>query len=147
MLKMQQSSTSPGPMHEEYWKMLWKSKMHERLKLLLWRIVCKSLLIREILNKRFPILDISCPVCGEDVETIEHIFICCHIIVQAWANLVWPLNMDVFKDMNIDKWIKIITNSREMLKIHGKEAKEFTLFAAVLCDQIWKNKNQTVWGN
>ena len=34
-----------------------------------------------------------------------------------------------------------------MLKIHGKEAKEFTLFAVVLCDQIWKNKNQTMWGN
>ena len=34
-----------------------------------------------------------------------------------------------------------------MLKIQGKEANEFTFFAAVLCDQIWKNKNQTVWGN
>ena len=34
-----------------------------------------------------------------------------------------------------------------MLKIQGKEAKEFTLFAAVLCDQIWRNRNQTVWGS
>ena len=34
-----------------------------------------------------------------------------------------------------------------MLKIQGKEVKEFSLFAAVLCDQIWKNKNQTAWGN
>ena len=32
-----------------------------------------------------------------------------------------------------------------MLKIQGKEAKEFTLFAAVLCDQIWRNRNQTMW--
>ena len=55
--------------------------------------------------------------------------------------------MDVFKDMNIHQWIKIIINPIEMLKIQGKEAKEFTLFAAVLCDQIWKNRNQTVWGN
>ena len=35
MLKMQQSNTFLGPMHGEYWKMLWKSKMNERLKLLL----------------------------------------------------------------------------------------------------------------
>ena len=125
------------------------------LKLLLWRIVCKSLPVREILSKRFPILNISYPVCGEDVETAEHIFICCPIIVQASANLVWPLNMDVFKDINIDKWIKInidkwikiIINPREMLKIQGKKAKEFTLFVVVLCDQIWKNRNQTMWGN
>ena len=147
MLKMQQSSTSLGPMHEEYWKMLWKSKMHERLKLLLWRIVCKSLLVQEILSKRFPIPNISCPVYGEEVETVEHVFIRCPITIQAWANLIWPLNMDVFKDINIDQWIKIIINRREMLKIQGKEAKEFTLFAAVLCDQIWRNRNQTVWGS
>ena len=152
---MQQSSTSWGPMHEEYWKMLWKSKMHERLKLLLWRIVCKSLPAQEILSKRFPIPDISCPICGEEVETVEHVFIHSPITIQAWANSIWPLNMDVFKDINIDKWIKInidkwikiIINPREMLKIQGKEAKEFTLFAVVLCDQIWKNRNQTMWGN
>ena len=103
MLKMQQSSTSLGPMHEEYWKMLWKSKMHERLKLLLWRIVCKSLSVREILSKRFPIPNISCPIYGEEVETVEHVFIRCPITIQAWANSIWPLNMDVFKDINIDQ--------------------------------------------
>lgn len=86
----------------------------------------------------------SCPACEEEVETVEHVFICCPITVQAWANSVWPLNMDVFKDMNIDQWIMIIINPREMLKIQGKEAKEFSLFAVVLCDQIWKNRNQSV---
>ena len=55
--------------------------------------------------------------------------------------------MGVFKDMNIDQWIKIIINPREMLKTQGKEAKEFSLFAIVLCDQTWKNRNQIVWGN
>ncbi|XP_075663417.1 uncharacterized protein LOC142633008 [Castanea sativa] len=89
----------------------------------------------------------SCPVCGEEVETVEHVFICCPITIQAWANSAWPLNMVVFKDMSIDQWINIIINQSELLKIQGKEAKEFTLFAAILCDQIWKNKNQTVWGN
>ena len=103
MLKMQQSSTSLGPMHEEYWKMLWKSKMHERLKLLLWRIVCKSLSVREILSKRFSIPNIRGPVYGEEVETVEHVFIRCPITIQAWANSIWPLNMDVFKDINIDQ--------------------------------------------
>jgi len=62
MLKMQQSNTSLGPMHEADWKMLWKNKTHERLKLLLWRIVCKSLSIRETLSKKFPIPDMRCPV-------------------------------------------------------------------------------------
>ena len=144
---MQQSSTSLGPMHEAYWKMLWKSKMHEMLKLLLWRIVCKSLPVREILSKRFPILNISYPVCGEEVEFIEHVFIRCPITVQAWANSIWPLNMGVFKDTSIDQWINIIINPIEMLQVQGKEAKDFTLFAVVLYDQICMNRNQTVWGN
>ena len=89
-------------MNEVDWKMLWKSKIHERLKLLLWRIVCKSLPVQEIIIKRFPIPDMSYPVYGEEVETVEHVFIRCPVTVQAWANSVWPLNMDVFKDMNID---------------------------------------------
>ena len=67
----------------EIWKMLWKSKMHERLKLLLGRIICKSLPVWEILSKRFLIPDISCLVCGEEVETVEHVFIRCPITVQA----------------------------------------------------------------
>ena len=86
--------------------------------------------VKDTLSKRFPIPNISCPVCGEEVETIEHVFIRYPITVQAWANSVWPLNMGVFKDMSIDQWIKIIINPIEMLQIQGKEAKEFTLFCS-----------------
>ena len=55
--------------------------------------------------------------------------------------------MRAFKDMNIDQWIKVIIDPSEILRIQGGEAMEFSLFAAVLCDQIWMNRNKAVWGN
>lgn len=134
-------------MQKAEWKKFWKSKIQEKLKLLLWRIVWKSLPAWEILNKRFPIPDLCCPICGEEEETIEHIFIRCPITVQVWANSTWPLNIRAFKDMNIDQWIKVLINPGEILRIQGGEAMEFSIVAAVLCDQFWMNRNKAVWGN
>jgi len=48
--------------------------------------------------------------------------------------------------MNIDQWIKVIIDPSEILRIQGGEAMQFSLFAAVLCDQIWMNRNKAVWG-
>ena len=49
--------------------------------------------------------------------------------------------------MNIDQWIKVLIDPSEILRIQGGEAMEVSIFAAVLCDQIWMNRNKAVWSN
>ena len=49
--------------------------------------------------------------------------------------------------MNIDQWIKVLIDPSEILRNQSGEAMEISIFAAVLCDQIWMNRNKAVWSN
>lgn len=48
---------STGPLSSSYWKALWKLKIHERLKYLLWKISWEILLTKSTLNARFVLPD------------------------------------------------------------------------------------------
>ena len=63
------------------------------------------------------------------------------------CNLKLQLYLISFKDTNIDQWIKVLIDPSEILRIQGGEAMEVIIFAVVLCDQIWMNRNKAVWSN
>lgn len=58
------------------WKGLWNP---ERIKILLWRVVTNSLPTRDILHQRLESINSACVLCGNDIESICHIFFTCPI--------------------------------------------------------------------
>lgn len=60
------------------WSSLWKSKLHQRLKLFLWRVLSNMLPTKEALNIRILMDNLSCGVCGEGTESLLHLFNNCN---------------------------------------------------------------------
>lgn len=56
------------------WKSLWKSKVHERLKIFGWRILANALPTRELLGRRLGLTNTFCLVCGNESESSFHLF-------------------------------------------------------------------------
>ena len=45
-------------------------------------------------------------------------------------------------NVSIANWVKMIINPKHGLDLEGEEAKDFQLYAAILCDQIWMTRNK-----
>lgn len=59
------------------WDSFWKSKLQERLKMFLWRVLSDVLPMKEVLSRRFEKKDYNCVVCGNNMETWMHLFMEC----------------------------------------------------------------------
>ncbi|KAG6641550.1 hypothetical protein CIPAW_09G081400 [Carya illinoinensis] len=76
------------------WKKIWKFKIHDRHKFLLWKILWNILPTRERL-KRFisSIPSTNCHFCDGSEETLLHLFIECPLSRILWSQSNWPLNL------------------------------------------------------
>uniref|UniRef100_A0A803PQ46 Reverse transcriptase zinc-binding domain-containing protein n=1 Tax=Cannabis sativa TaxID=3483 RepID=A0A803PQ46_CANSA len=68
------------------WNKLWNSRILERHKVMWWSILSNVIPVRVVLLKRFHIEDSSCPICGVEEESIEHLFLHCN---PAFHLVVW----------------------------------------------------------
>ena len=124
------------------WKDLWKLKIHARLKNLLWKMAWEILPTTSVLKSRFSLSSIDCYLCNNAIESLEHIFLYCDWVAQLWFAGPWPLNMSHMNNVYIADWVKMIINPKHGLGLEGEEAKDFQLYAAILCDQIWMTSNK-----
>lgn len=90
------------------WKLLWGSKLHERLKMFSWRLVIGVIPTKSVLGWRLGSNDLACILCGLENETLVHLFKDCHISrVVAFAGK-WGYQLDSLEgDLmeNILSWI------------------------------------------
>ena len=56
---------------------IWKKKIHEHFKMLLWRIAANLLPSKEIISKFNESMDLCYPLCSSTVETTLHLFTVC----------------------------------------------------------------------
>lgn len=76
---------------------IWKSKVHERLKIFGWRILANALPTRDLLGRRIGLTDTCCLVCGNEYESTFHFFKECDGIraiafTSRWGGKIyqWP---------------------------------------------------------
>lgn len=95
----------------QHWRVLWQSKIHERLKLLLWKVAWNAMPTNEILGQRFKIEFSYCFVCHRGTEPIEHILLHCPYSKIIWSYLHWQLQLETFANINAIKWVEIVLGS------------------------------------
>ena len=89
----QGSETSWEIRKHTVWKRLWRLNVKMKLKHFLWRCLQNALHANETLYKRIGKGSNLCNCCGENAETIEHIFFFCPTAQVVWklAQVVWKL--------------------------------------------------------
>ena len=136
------TSSSHPVMQSKDWKELWKMKIHARLKNLLWKLAWEILPTTSILNRRFTLPSNECYLCGKALETLEHLFLQCDWAAQVWLLGPWPLRLNTLDSISIVDWVKMIINPKPFLALDDEATKEFQLFAAIMCDRVWMNRNK-----
>jgi hypothetical protein len=93
------------------WSKLWKAKIHEHFKVLLWRIALDILPTRLNLSELWDDIDIRCPLCESEKESSLHLFQNCHVAREMWFECYWGLRMDTMQFRSCFEFINFLVNT------------------------------------
>ncbi|XP_027066157.1 uncharacterized protein [Coffea arabica] len=125
------------------WKKLWGLNVKVKLKHFLWRCMQNGLATNEALYKRLGNGNKICHCCGEEIETIEHIFFFC-----PKAQVVWklaPVRWEglVALQSNLWRWWEaVIQSARES---EGKARNKLTFQSEIVDAKVIVDKAQQEW--
>ena len=76
---------------------IWKSKVHDRLKMFLWRVASDILPTKDKLTSFFPAMDLKCPLCDASPKSSLHLFVYCQAARFLWAGNEWGCRLDAMQ--------------------------------------------------
>lgn len=75
-------------------KPMWSLKIHDRYKLMIWKLLSNILPTRSRLSEIIPYQKKEeCIFCNHEKETLMHLFVECPINRILWQQSSWPLNL------------------------------------------------------
>ncbi|KAL5574862.1 hypothetical protein UlMin_016561 [Ulmus minor] len=131
------------------WNKLWSCKtILPRHKVLWWQILNDCLPLRSRLVSRFPIPDINCPICLSNIENSLHLFVFCDLAKKMWFASPWNLRLDSLELASPMHFLRFLwdVETQDSRMAFGLTARSIILFASVLCDLLWKNRNNITHG-
>ncbi|GJV20013.1 RNA-directed DNA polymerase, eukaryota, reverse transcriptase zinc-binding domain protein [Tanacetum coccineum] len=96
----------------------WNRNIPIKVNVFLWRLKLNKLPSRVNLDRRgVDVESIFCPICLEDLETVNHSFFNCGLAKDMWASLAkwWELDIPVCD--NIAEWFVWLDSLRIPLKV------------------------------
>ena len=116
---------------------VWKSGLHERLKMHLWRIATSVLPTKDVISQ-FANVEVGCPLCNLFDESSLHLFALYPIPKSLWF----------LQSMGCENWLIWLASIHDLINFifsppFAKELtkckrEDFLLFGAISCDIIWK---------
>lgn len=131
-------TTQPLP-----WNKLWKLKVHDIVKMFLWRLRSDMMPIKEKLGQRIGPTNKSCSFCNACVEDYSVLFL---YILSCVKRAIWiggPLgirsdNLDI--NNHVDT-IKLVVDLLAQFYQSKEEANQCSLLMAIPLEAIWNLKN------
>ncbi|CAN1163898.1 Uncharacterized mitochondrial protein AtMg00310 [Linum perenne] len=115
---------------EPFRNKVWSLPVQPKLKIFLWKIFRGILPTRENIAKRFPI-NSECPVCLEEVESSEHLFMRC-ILAKKLAFLLNIQTQTFYHDSVAYVWRSLFTMNQHVQVI-----------VLTFWWRLWKSRNHT----
>jgi hypothetical protein len=145
-ITLPRANSSFSPLNPSAWKKLWKLQLNDRLKLFLWKIAWDIIPTKSRLNHflNFSPFDLLCPLCKSETDSLSHLFFRCVFSRVAWRSSFWPLNSLVWDNLSPSQWIEGILSPHSSFGIPLADSHLFQIFASVLCDLIWFNRNKAL---
>ena len=129
----------PNQSKERGW--IWKTKIHERYKMLLWSIAADFLPTKGRISRCIEVLDNSCPKCNVEMESTIHLITTCHLSRALWYGSQWGIKIDECNVQSPEQFISLLLNPPQNVS----NIEELVLFGAILSEKIWQARNMKVF--
>ncbi|KAF4388542.1 hypothetical protein F8388_012519 [Cannabis sativa] len=129
---------------EHRWKRIWKSTLHPRLKLLWWQLERDAFQTRGKLAGFMEITNDSCPVCGEEKETIFHLLWQCTIAKAIWFNSPLGIRVDRVSVWDWKQWQEWFLD--DCNRPPNISFEDILIVALCVVEAVWRERNSIVHG-
>jgi len=125
------------------WKLIWKVKIPLKVSCFTWLLAKQAVLTQENLMKRGIQLSPRCFLCGEEAETVNHLFLHCRITNILWSifinskGLLWVMPRNIVQALKIWSSFAYISGHKERWKI----------IPTCIWWSVWKERNLRCFQN
>ena len=129
------------------WCKLWKLPLHERLKMLLWRIGSNILLTNKNFALRVGFGDTLCPLCYVEEESILHLFFHCPVARAVCFDQRMVIYSDCFPIHSCADIVYVVVSPFSFVgdfSIGSNSAQLFAIIFALTLECIWTLRNLAV---
>ncbi|KAF3444745.1 hypothetical protein FNV43_RR14438 [Rhamnella rubrinervis] len=131
---------------DDIWDRLWKLRIHERLKIFLWRLLSGVLPTNQKIflktGKGVP----ECPLCGAEEESDFHLFKVCGAVRGLAFSSLWGCKLEAWHFNGIKDWIGFCINPFKVFLPDGLDKVALTTFLVCLFYTTWSFRNEVVFG-
>lgn len=133
---------------KEIWKHLWHSSLHERHKIVIWKILTNVFPTKDRIKQYVPLPDLLCFLCGERDETIHHLLFECPASIACWWNSPWNVRILNFVELSVPDWIlEVLSKSTSVQhSLDDVGQSQFIDFFVLLFEQLWQIRNRVRLG-
>lgn len=129
-----------------WWKFLWASLIHERLKFFMWRLSNKGFPTLGRLEERHCLSSGSSCLHGCGVtESDVHIFFKCQMACALWFSSRWSIRWDFIVFDNLWDFIVCLMAHGVLSFVHKEKLEDFFLYVVLLLNFVWKVRNECVF--
>ncbi|KAB1226792.1 hypothetical protein CJ030_MR1G021664 [Morella rubra] len=144
-------NAAPSSLHFSQWKDLWHLKLHDQLKLLLWKVtwdgIPTKLKVADRIGGRGQLEgDLLCALCGEHLESLHQLLFICPYSRSVWSESPWQFNIALFGLGTVEEWVRIILHPHNSIGTPLEDQHLFQIFAVNAIDLVWGARNQVVHG-
>ncbi|GJY65523.1 RNA-directed DNA polymerase, eukaryota, reverse transcriptase zinc-binding domain protein [Tanacetum coccineum] len=122
----------------------WNRSIPIKINVFLWRLSLNKLATRVNLDRKGIDVDSTlCPLCMEDVETVNHIFFSCNMATVLWGLFASWWELDIPVCANVEDWFGWIDSLHRSNRI--KSIIEGAGSTLLWC--IWKFRNKLIFSS
>lgn len=137
----------PSPTDNRLWNSLWRSNLHGRHLLLLWKMLQNGLPTLDRLSRFLPLQSNLCYLCVGSPETIHHLVLDCPFTKLLWWQSPWQIRLESFQHLEVTEWLRMLLCQEAPLPLSAEEKMKLSFFLAVSMEHVWMARNQTSRGN
>ncbi|KAL3824228.1 hypothetical protein ACJIZ3_020257 [Penstemon smallii] len=126
------------------WKQLWSAKIHDRHKIFWWKVLNNILPTRCRLNQLFNIPDTTCPLCHNEQEDLDHIFLRCPFYERIWFCSKWCFRLSSISHLSFTNWISLLLDCRSTIFPLDDSREELIIFCVTAMASIWQHRNSII---
>ncbi|XP_071694663.1 uncharacterized protein [Rutidosis leptorrhynchoides] len=114
----------------------------KKLEIFVWRAIKKRIPVRCELDKRgIDLHSVRCPLCDDDIETVEHSLIFCKYAMDLWSRVYKWWGLGNFSNFSVNEALQ--GNNGAATSRLGKKIWQATEW--VCAYYLWKNRNNKVF--
>ncbi|GKD90485.1 RNA-directed DNA polymerase, eukaryota, reverse transcriptase zinc-binding domain protein, partial [Tanacetum coccineum] len=122
----------------------WPKSLPRKVNIFVWRLALDRLPTRLNLSLRgLDIPSIKCPMCNNEVESVDHVFFGCDLSSNVWCLVRRWTNIDM---PSFSSWFDCLQWFEDWKAVSGNKDRMYVILAALLwC--LWRYRNNVTFCN